>query len=132
MTGSRSPCAPCHVGVQDAAMVVVDRGRGPLMAKVDMQNAYRHIPIHPDDQWLMGMLWEGDLYINTALPIGLRSALKISMAIADAEEWVVKQEGGNFIMLYLDDFILLGAPMSPECAGVLTTLLSVFDRLGSQ
>ena len=84
MTGSRSPCAPCHVGVQDAAMVVVDRGRGPLMAKVDMQNAYRHIPIHPDDQWLMGMLWEGDLYINTALPIGLRSALKISMAIADA------------------------------------------------
>ena len=52
-------CSLSYVGVQDAAMAVVDRGRGALMAKVDVQSTYRHTPIHPDDQWLMGMLWEG-------------------------------------------------------------------------
>ena len=39
------------------------------MAKVDVKSAYHNVPIHPEDQWLMGILWEGDLYINTVLPL---------------------------------------------------------------
>lgn len=100
------------------------------MAKVDVKSAYHNVPIHPEDQWLMGMLWEGDLYINTVLPFGLHSAPKIFMAIADAVEWVVRQEGVHFVIHYLDDFLLIEAPSSQECVGALTTLLSVFERLG--
>ena len=95
------------------------------MTKVDMKSAYRNVPIHPEDRWLMGMLWDGDLYIDTALPFGLRSASKIFTTIADAAEWVVKQEGVDSVIHYLDNFLLVGPPASPECAGALTTLLSV-------
>ena len=114
--------------MHDVAKAVVAWGRGALMAKVDVKSAYRNVPIHPEDRWLMGMLWDGDLYIDTALPFGLRSAPKIFNAIADAAEWVVKQEGVHSMIHYLDDFLLIGPPASPECAGALTTLLCVFDR----
>ena len=52
-------------------------GQGALLAKIDIKSAYWNVPIHPDDRWLMGMSWEGALYIDTTLPFGLKSAPKI-------------------------------------------------------
>ena len=101
-----------------------------MMAKVDVKSAYHNIPVHPKDRWMMGMMWEGALYVDTCLPFGLRSAPKIFMAIADAVEWIVRREGASGIMHYLDDFLVVGAPNSSECAATLTTLLRVFDWLG--
>ena len=71
----------------------------------------------------------GALFVDTCLPFGLRSAPKIFTAIADAVEWIVRHEGASSIM-HLDDFLVVGAPNSSECAATLTTLLRVFDRLG--
>ena len=53
---------------------------------VDIKSAYRSVLIHPEDRWLMGMSWEGVLYIDTALPFGIRPAAKISTALADVAE----------------------------------------------
>ena len=100
------------------------------MAKVDVKSMYQNVSIHPHDRWLMGMLWEGSLYIDTALPFGLWSAPKIFTAVADAVEWIVRQEGVDFVFHYLDDYLVVGTPASPECAEALTALLGVFDRLG--
>ena len=82
-------CSLSYVTVWDAAQAVAAKGRGALMAKVDVKSAYRNVPIHPHDRWLMGTLWEGSLYIDTALPFGLQSAPKIFTAVADAVEWIV-------------------------------------------
>ena len=46
------------------------------MVKADIQEAYRMVPVHPEDQHLLGMHWEGFLYIDKVLPFGLRSAPK--------------------------------------------------------
>ena len=100
------------------------------MAKVDIRRAYRNIPVHPDDWVLMGMKWEGDLFINTALTFGLRSAPKKFNAVADAVEWIVKQQGVDYVLHYLDDFLVIGQPGSKECPRALATLLGVFDQLG--
>ena len=100
------------------------------MAKVDAKSAYRNVPVHPDDRWLMGMMWDGALYVDTALPFGLRSAPKIFTAIANAVEWIVRQEGVKFAIHCLDDFLVVGAPDSPECAEALDTLRRVFSHLG--
>ena len=72
----------------------------------------------------------GGVYIDTALPFGLWSAPKIFTALADAMEWVVRQEGVDFIIHYLNNFLLVGVPASQECTGALTALLSACDRLG--
>ena len=47
------------------------------MAKVDIESAYHLIPVHPDDQCLLGVEWENQVYYDTKLPFGLRSAPKI-------------------------------------------------------
>ena len=45
-------------------------------------------------------------------------------------EWIVRQEGVDFAIHYLDDYLVIGDTASLECAEALTTLLRVFDRLG--
>ena len=50
---------------------------------VDILNMYRVVPVHPKNRWLMGMMWQNKLYIDTVLPFGLQSALKIFTALTD-------------------------------------------------
>ena len=45
-------------------------------------------------------------------------------------EWIVRQEGVDFTIHYLDDYLVVGAPASQECAEALTTVLGVFEHLG--
>ena len=123
-------CSLSYTTVTDAAQGVTSYGRGALMIKVDICNAYRIVPIHPADRWLMGMTWEGSVFVDTALPFGLRSAPKIFTAIADAAEWIVRQQGVEFVMHYLDDFLVVTA--AEECRGshALRILLETFEQLG--
>ena len=72
----------------------------------------------------------GSLYVDTAIPFGLRSAPKIFTAVADTMEWMAKQEGVRFIVHYLDDFLVMGPPLLPECGEALCKLLEILDRLG--
>lgn len=84
--------------MDDAICGIVNHSRGALLVKVDICNAYSVVQIHPDDRWLMGMLWDGSLFVDTALLFGLRSAPKILMSLADAAEWIVQQQGLNFMI----------------------------------
>ena len=119
-----------YVGISDAAEGIRQLGAGALLAKIDVKSAYRNVPIHPDDRWLTGMIWEGALFIDTALPFGLRSAPKISTALADAAEWILRRAGVKFIIHYLDDFLIIGAPDSPECKTALRIVIEIFEKLG--
>ena len=65
---------------------VLAYGVGTKLAKLDIESAYRVIPVHPDDRPLMDMVWRGRLYVDTVLPFGLRSAPKILSAAADATQ----------------------------------------------
>ena len=58
-----------------------------LLAKVDIQLANRMIPVHSEDRLLLGIVWQGNLFIDAALPFRLRSAPRIFTAVADVLEW---------------------------------------------
>ena len=83
-------CSLSYVTVDDAAREVLRQGVGSLLGKVDIKSAYRVVPVHPDDRWLLGMQWEGALYIDKTLPFGLRSAPKIFTALAYAAMWILR------------------------------------------
>ena len=94
MESMRGPVSSLsYVTVDDAAREVLRRGARSLLAKVDVESAYRAVSVHPDDRWLLGMQWDGGVFVDTALPFGLRSAQKISNTLADAATWILKQEG---------------------------------------
>ena len=104
-----------YIKVDDIANQAAQMGKGTLMAKMDVEEAYRIIPIHPDDRHLLGIYWDGQVYVDAALPFGLRSIL-IFTVLADGLQWVLQQRGTSFTAHYLDDFITLGSPGSSQCA----------------
>ncbi len=55
---------------------------------------------------------------------------KIFSAVADAAEWIARQTGIQFIIHYLDDFLIIGAPASDECQKALICVKSIFGELG--
>ena len=38
--------------------------QGALIAKLDIESAYRIVPVHPDDRSLLGIQWKGATYID--------------------------------------------------------------------
>ena len=84
------------------------------MAKTDVHSAYRIVSVHPEDQGLLGMMWEGSLFIDTALPFGLRSAPEIFNAIEDVVDWFAREQGVDPLLHYLDDFLTMGTADSPH------------------
>ena len=104
--------------------------QGALLIKADIHSTYRVVQIHPDNRWLMGMLWDGSLFVDTTFPFGLRSAPKIFTALGDAAEWIVRQQGINFMIYYPDDFILVTSPDGYQGEHALRVLLESFERLG--
>ncbi len=123
-------CSLSYCGVEDAAKEIKIQGQDSVLTKIDIKSAYRVVPVHPEDRWLLGMKWDGKLFVDTTLPFGLRSAPKIFTAIADAAEWIVRQAGVRFIIHYLDDFLTIGTAGTDEGKQGLVILLGVFRRLG--
>ena len=109
-------CSLTYASVDKAARRVIQLGKGALMVKVDIKAAYRLVPVHPEDRWLLGMQFKGATYMDTVLPFGLRSAPKIFNAVADALNWACQREGVRNSLHYLDDFLLIGSLQSHECA----------------
>ena len=109
-------CSLSYVSVDDVASCAVGLGRGALLAKIDIESAYRLVPVHPDDRYLLGIRWKGKIVVDGMLPFGLRSAPKIFTMVADTLEWVIRKAGVKQIAHYLDDFVVIGQPASDECA----------------
>ena len=91
-----------YARVDDAIECITLLGVGTVLIKMDLENAYRHIPVHPGDHHL---LWEGRTYMDRALPFGLRSAPKIFSAVANMMAWALHKARYSASHSYLDDFL---------------------------
>ena len=107
-------------------------GQGTQLAKLDIKQAYRMVPIHPTDRLLLAMKWRGKAFIDKALPFGLRSATLIFTAIADALQFMMEARGANPVLHYLDDFVILGEPGFKQCNTNLHIMQQTCHDTGSQ
>ena len=123
-------CSLSHVSVELATQTVLQLDRGTLLSKMDIRDAYRNIPLHPEDRWLLVMSWCGGAFINTVFPFGLRSACKMFSAVADSMEWIIRMNGVTELCHYLDDFLVFGDPGFDECTRNLSVLLKWAEWLG--
>ena len=125
-----SLCSLTYSSVDDAIQFITKLGRGALLVKIDIKNAYRIIPVHPHDHHLLGVQWEGHVYIDRALPFGLRSAPKLFTAFADAIGWSLLHWGSPPLIHYLDDFLFFLSPEATESMMALPRIVSILDQLG--
>ena len=123
-------CHLSYISIDQVAEVAARLGRGALLAKVDIEAAYRLIPVHPHDRPLQAMRFNDLVYIDPMLPFGLCSAPKIFNATADALTWILESSGIRQVFHYLDDFIIVAPPNSPQCQEDLHKLECICARLG--
>ena len=123
-------CSIAFATVDAAIERIVDLGRGTQLAKVDVEHAYRNVPVHPDDRPLLGMIWGEKVYIDTVLPFGLRSAPKIFSSLADGLEWILIKRGVSVAIHYLDDFLTMGRAKTSQCESNLKMILANCEWLG--
>ena len=85
---------------------IVRFGKGTLLGKWDVSRAYRNIPVQDSDRALLGMRWEGKIFVDLTLSFGGRSCPAIFTEVADVLAFICSV-GLNFTELdhYLDDFI---------------------------
>ena len=123
-------CSVSYASVDQAVAMAQSLGKGCLLAKLDMKEAYRAVPVHPSDQRLLAVQWRGDTYIDRVLPFGLCLAPKLFSALTDAMMWFLWDRGVESTLHYLDDFLLLGPPRQPACHQALSTTLALCEELG--
>ena len=119
-----------YSSIDDAALLMHHLGPHALMAKLDIKDAYRMVPVHPEDRHFLGVSWQGQLFIDCQLPFGLASSPAIFNSVAEALEWILRKRGVNHIIHYLDDFLILGAPGEGECERALRTAIQTCEELG--
>lgn len=115
----------------DAAKLVIQLGKGCLMAKTDIESAFRLIPIHPDDHSLLGFQFNGGIYYDLCLPMGSSSSCAIFTAFSTALKWIAMEKlRAKYVVHILDDFLFLGPARSPRCNEDLDNFISMCNKLG--
>ena len=70
------------------------------------------------------------MFVDMVLPFGLRSAPLLFTALADALQWVMERRGATWVGHYIDDFITMGPPGSPECGSNVAIMKEVCGETG--
>ena len=100
-----------YIAVDQIIRMILTYGPGALIAKFDIESAYRNIAVHPSDQYLLGLKWCKHYYVDLTLPFTLRSAPYIFSSEADMVECILLNTYNVSDPLhYLDDFITAGPP----------------------
>ena len=100
------------------------------MAKLDLQDAFKHIFVDPRDWHLLGFMWpdstgQTNYYFSKVLNFGLRSSPYLFDLFATALLDIIHFKGvPPNIVRYVDDFIII-APSAAECQAHLDTVLSI-------
>lgn len=100
------------------------------MAKVDLCDAYRNVPIRKEDWRYLGMTFEDKLFIDCCLPMGLGTSCNIFQSISDSLAWAFMNNNPEAKMFnYLDDFLILASSES-LCKAALNSFIAMLNSLG--
>jgi hypothetical protein len=103
----------CYESFESALQLVRSFGKGTLLAKLDLQDAFRHIPVRPQDWPLLGFHWQSRFYYAVVLMFGIKSAPYIFNLFAEALHWIIKRHIPGDLRHYLDDFLPAFPPGTP-------------------
>ena len=108
-------CGLSYIIIDNTIQKLLELGPNTLLAKIDIRNTIRLLPVHPADCHLLNMEWNKYIYINICLPFGLWSASKLFNTLADLLARIAEQQGVSLSLHYLDDFFTMGPASSTPC-----------------
>ena len=109
------------------------------MAKIDLEDAFKHIKVRKEDWALLGSSWTSkdesgkekrSYFVDTVLPFGCRSSPKLFNMFADALSFCMTQNGVTETKNYLDDYFTCGKVDSDECSNNLNLMQETCKEIG--
>ena len=95
-----------HCAIED----LIASGTGLCMIKLNLEQAFRQIPIQPADWHLLGFTWMEKFYYDIVFGFGLCSAPYIFNLFAEALHWIILCHIPSRLWHYLDDFLAIFSP----------------------
>jgi hypothetical protein len=97
-----------YSSVAQAIKLVMQKPKGSVTRKTDIKDAFKIIPVHPDEYHKLGLKFDGKYYYDVTLPMGGASSCQIfedfSTALQAISEHDIEDQG---ITHYLDDFFFV-------------------------
>ena len=91
-----------------ACEMIRDLGAGCFLMKLDVEAAYKQVPVRPEDWPLLGFKWRGKWYYERVLPFGLKSSCRLWELYATAlHRMFERQLGIKCVVHYVDDFLFV-------------------------
>ena len=113
-----------------AVKAVRELGSGCFLSKIDIESAYRCIPVCPADWPLLGLHWADKYYFDIVMQFGITSATAIFEWYSSAAQFIAERSCAlKHLVHYIDDFMILMHDID-KAKAALTNLLKLFDELG--
>ena len=116
--------------VDDALRLLPQNG---YLAKIDLRNAYRVVPVHPRCYQATGLQWlfkgnkKPTFLFDTRLPFGAAKSPEIFNRLSKAVTRMMKRRG-YLVIAYMDDFLVI-ADNKIDCVNGFNVLLDLFENL---
>ena len=96
--------------------LVLSCGKNSLIAKGDLEDAYRTIPVSPLDYSKLGFSFQNKFYFDCALPMGASSSVRVYESFSKALQWISQNKFAvAHVSHIIDDFIFVGLSSSDVC-----------------
>ena len=129
-----------YLTMDEVMSAIQERGKGTLLAKLDLASAFQHIPVRSQDFELLGYTMSRldptthklvkEYYYDTVLQFGARSSPKLFNDFASAAKHMMHYKGASYAENYLDDYITMGKASSDECQRNLNIMIDTCDDVG--
>lgn len=109
-------CTVQYQSIDTAISLIQQLGPGTLLAKTDIENAYKQIPVHPSDFELLGFRIGNDYYYDKTLSFGLSYSCNLFERFSTALQWILENKFSVAHCVHvLDDFLFIGPRNSSKC-----------------
>lgn len=113
-------CTVQYTSFDKAVELVQELGKGCLLGKSDIKNAFRLLPVSPSDFEQLGFFFDGKYYFDKCLPFGCSISPATFEKFSRFLEYAVRSRcpvGG--LLHYLDDFFFGGAKGTTHCQNIM-------------
>ena len=128
---SRENATVQYESIENVIQLIKKFGKVALMAKLDVEDGFRNIPIHPSDHHFLGFIWENQYYFDKCLPMGASSSCQLFEKLSTALQWIMLNKYKASGMSHLiDDFFFIGPASSEKCLSDVNNFQNLCQRLG--
>jgi hypothetical protein len=119
-----------YQSIDDATTLIRRLGKDSYLAKTDIAEAFRIVPLHPSQYPLFGIKWQDKFFYDKCLPMGCRSSCRIFETLSNALQWMSNTRLGIKSMSHILDDFLIGEKEKSACQYSLNKFLALCSNLG--